>query len=51
MLYYIDGDNKKELSDKEVDKVGIMWTSGFEEYDIYEVDFITKHLDCLAHGK
>ncbi len=51
MLYHIDGDKRKELAGTEVDKVGIMWTTGFEEYDVYEVDFITKHLDCLAHGK
>ncbi len=51
MLYHIDGDKRKELSGTEIDKVGIMWTTGFEEYDVYEVDFITKHLDCLANGK
>ena len=46
-LYLIE--NVKELSSKEIDKLGIMWTSGFEEYPIYEVDFLMRQLKCLGN--
>lgn len=45
--YIINNENVKMLSKFPIDKVGIMWTSGFETYDIYNVDLIMNHLTCL----
>ena len=45
--YSINNENVKMLSKFPIDKVGIMWTSGFETYDIYNVDLIMNHLSCL----
>ena len=41
----------KQLSKMEIDKIGIQWSSGYEEYVIYEVDFLTSQLSCLKHLK
>ena len=46
-VYGINNENVKMLSKFPIDKVGIMWTSGFETYDIYNVDLIMNHLSCL----
>jgi len=35
----------------EIDKIGIQWSSGYEEYTIYEVDFLTSQLSCLKQIK
>jgi len=45
--YSINNENVKMLLKSPIDKVGIMWTSGFETYDIYNVDLIMNHLACL----
>ena len=37
----------KQLSKKEIDKIGIQWSSGYEEYLIYEIDFFMNQLACL----
>jgi hypothetical protein len=31
----------------EIDKVGIEWSSGYEEYEVYEVDAILAQLNCF----
>jgi len=41
----------KQLSKMEIDKIGIQWSSGYEEYTIYEVDFLTSQLSCLKQIK
>lgn len=41
-----DGDIKS-LADVPLDTIGLMWTSGFETYIIYNVDVIMKQLSCL----
>jgi len=45
--YQIKKENIKALIKNPIDKVGIMWTSGFESYDIYNVDLIMNHLSCI----
>lgn len=37
----------KLLKKIELDKFGVLWNGGFEEYEIYYIDFIIKHLECL----
>ncbi len=45
--YNLDKSGIKRLSSQEIDKVGIEWSSGFEEYTVYEVDFLKNQLSCL----
>lgn len=49
-VYPLKKEEYKELKNKEVDKVGLMWTTGFEEYEVYEVDFIQNQITCLKNG-
>ena len=45
--FELDKSSVKRLSSEEIDKVGIEWSSGYEEYTIYEVDFLKHQLTCL----
>ncbi len=47
VAYSVTGRVAKSLSKNLVDKIGIQWSSGYEEYAIYEVDFFTNQLQCL----
>ncbi len=46
-IYLIE--KEKELRAQEIDRVGIMWTTGYEEYPIYEVDFLRRQFKCLGN--
>ena len=47
-IYYpMDKWNKTYLKKYEIDEVGIMWTSGFEKYEIFNVDVLQRQLECL----
>ena len=48
-LYLIDKDYVNEIKRTEVDKVGVMWSTGFEEYEVYHVDFLINQLECLKN--
>ena len=37
----------RALSRMEIDKIGIQWSSGYEEYTVYELDFFIKQIECL----
>lgn len=50
-LYQVEKDYIKDLKRTEIDRVGIMWSTGFEEYDVYEVDFLMNQLYCLENDK
>ncbi len=43
----IDKSTMKQLSKSEVDKIGIMWSSGYEQYEILHVDLLMNQIDCL----
>lgn len=51
VAYELSGRQVKQLSKTEIDKVGLQWTSGYEEYVIYEVDFLMHQLSCLEQAK
>jgi len=51
VAYELSGRAVKQLSKLEIDKIGIQWSSGYEEYTIYEVDFLTNQLGCLKKAK
>jgi hypothetical protein len=45
--YPVDKKAERRLSRTEIDKIGIQWSTGYEIYTIYEVDFFIKQLACL----
>jgi hypothetical protein len=36
-----------KLSTLELDKMRVMWSTGFEDYDVYHVDFLINQLNCV----
>ncbi|MEM8909240.1 MAG: hypothetical protein AAGD05_15445, partial [Bacteroidota bacterium] len=45
--YLISSDQQKQLKKSEVDKVRIVWSTGYEDYDVYELDFFLDQFNCL----
>lgn len=46
-IFQLNKDDIKDLKKTYLDNVGIIWSSGYEEYNIYNVDFLTNQLECL----
>jgi len=46
-IFQIDKDDLKRLKTNYLDNVGIVWSSGYEKYNIYNVDFLKNQLACL----
>jgi len=49
--YLIDKEALKYLENIPIDKVGILWSSGYEGYVVYEVDVLMKQINCLKKSK
>ena len=47
VYYSLTKDDVNNLMKFPLDYVGIMWSSGFEKYDIYQVDVLINQLNCL----
>ncbi len=47
LIYPLPNGEAKKLSKTEVDNVGIMWNTGFEEYEVYEIDALMNQMKCL----
>jgi hypothetical protein len=47
----IDKGDEKKLKKSEVIKVRMLWSSGYEDYDIHELDFFINQLKCLSQVK
>jgi len=45
--YPMEKSEFKQLSKTELDKIGVIWSTGYEEYEIYEVDFLINQAECL----
>ncbi len=52
--YYInaplDSKTRRQLQKSEIDKWGFVFSSGYEEYVIYQVDFFIDQIGCLSNG-
>jgi len=49
---YALGKNEiKKLSASELDKMRVLWSTGYEDYDIYNIDFLINQLNCLMSKK
>lgn len=47
----VDKGDEKQLKKSEVVKVRMLWSSGYEDYDIHELDFFINQLKCLSQVK
>lgn len=45
--YLISKDHEKTLKKSEVDKVRVVWGTGYEDYEVYELDFFIDQFKCL----
>ncbi|HLF62527.1 MAG TPA: hypothetical protein VI603_02185 [Saprospiraceae bacterium] len=45
--YLIDREAEKVLSKHELDKLRVVWSTGFEDYDVVYLDFLINQFDCL----
>ncbi len=45
--YMIGPDLEKELLKMEIDRVRLVWSTGYEDYEIFETDFMMHQLSCL----
>jgi len=46
--YPIDHQNVKTLLKSEVDKVRVVWSTGYEDYEVFNIDFLSRQLSCLT---
>ncbi len=45
--YALGKDEIRLLQSSELDKVRILWSTGYEDYDVYKIDFFKDRLACL----
>lgn len=50
VVYPLEDYHLDLLHDTEIDKLGIIWSSGFEEYPIYEIDILMHQLECIDNA-
>lgn len=50
-FYPLEKTQLKTLAAKEVSKIVVVWVNGFEDYEVYEMDFFRNQIDCLRKTK
>ncbi len=50
-VFPVNKSDLKILKKHEIDKIGVLWNGGFEEYNIYNIDFFIRQYDCLKRIK
>lgn len=45
--YPIDRSQMNYLKNSEADAIRVFWSSGFEEYEVYQLDFFSNQLRCM----
>jgi|GEM_PF-2866918 len=45
--YLVTKGEENQLRESEIDKIRLVWSNGYEDYNVYEVDFIMNQLNCL----
>lgn len=48
--YMIGPDQEKAFKKTEIDMVRIVWSSGYEDYEVFETDFMMNQFACLNRG-
>ncbi len=49
--YTLEKKHLKQLAKLEMDQIGIQWSSGYEDYPIYEIDFFINQIECLQNAQ
>lgn len=47
VLFELPKNKAKLLERYEIDEIGIMWTSGFESYEVYNLDLFRHQIKCI----
>lgn len=47
VFYFMNKSEYKRLRKSEIDTVGIMWTSGYEKYEVYNLDVLQRQITCI----
>ncbi len=45
--FVIDPKSEKQILKSEINQVRMVWSEGYEDYEIHEVDFLINQLNCL----
>ena len=45
--YALGKDEIRKLLDRELDKIRVLWATGYEDYDVYYIDFFKNQMNCL----
>ena len=45
--YLLDKTNMKTLEKESIDQVRLVWMTGYEDYEIFDVDFLANQIKCL----
>jgi len=45
--FLVQKGEENALKESEIDKIRLVWSNGYEDYDVYQVDFMMKQLNCL----
>lgn len=46
-IFEIEKDDLSTLKNNFMDNIGLIWSSGYEQYNIFNVDFLKNQLQCL----
>jgi hypothetical protein len=47
--YQISGVIERTLQTKELDKLRVIWATGYEDYEVFEMDFFRNQINCLRN--
>ena len=50
-IFVVNKADYKLLKKSEISKLGLLWSSGYEEYEIYNIDLVMNQLECLDKYK
>ncbi|MGE5355042.1 MAG: hypothetical protein ACM3PT_02305 [Deltaproteobacteria bacterium] len=50
-IFPVSKKNLKMLGKYEMDKIGVMWNGGFEEYNVFNLDLFRRQYKCLKDFK
>lgn len=45
--FLVQKGEESAMRETEIDKIRLVWSNGYEDYDVYEVDFMMNQLNCL----
>jgi len=46
-IFPLSSKDEKKLSKQPIDKIRVVWSSGFEDYEIFHVDVLMNQLNCI----